>query len=76
MAKSGEYTTIRQTPLIGVTASPNPFTAETVAVRSAARHRTLLFGLFASTVLPLVMIPVVFYGVMRKRVVWIRAATG
>jgi multidrug efflux pump subunit AcrB len=37
---------------------------------------SLLFGLFVSTVLTLVVIPVVYYGVMRKRVEWIRAATG
>jgi multidrug efflux pump subunit AcrB len=36
---------------------------------------SLLFGLFVSTVLTLVVIPVVYYGVMRKRVEWIRAAT-
>ena len=36
----------------------------------------LLFGLFVSTVLTLVVIPVVYYGVMRKRVEWIRTATG
>ncbi|WP_295408000.1 efflux RND transporter permease subunit [uncultured Thiocystis sp.] len=36
----------------------------------------LLFGLFVSTVLTLVVIPVVYYGVMRKRVEWIRLATG
>jgi len=34
------------------------------------------FGLFVSTVLTLVVIPVVYYGVMRKRVEWIRTATG
>jgi multidrug efflux pump subunit AcrB len=33
---------------------------------------SLLFGLFVSTVLTLVVIPVVYYGVMRKRVDWIR----
>lgn len=37
---------------------------------------SLLFGLFVSTVLSLVVIPVVYYGVMRKRVDWIRTATG
>jgi hypothetical protein len=37
---------------------------------------SLLFGLFISTVLTLIVIPVVYYGVMRKRVEWIRAATG
>ncbi len=37
---------------------------------------SLLFGLFVSTVLTLVVIPVVYYGVMRKRVQWIRTATG
>jgi multidrug efflux pump subunit AcrB len=37
---------------------------------------SLLFGLFVSTVLTLVVIPVVYYGVMRKRVEWIRMATG
>ncbi|NBC12321.1 MAG: AcrB/AcrD/AcrF family protein [Gammaproteobacteria bacterium] len=37
---------------------------------------SLLFGLFVSTVLTLVVIPVVYYGVMRKRVEWIRTATG
>ncbi|MBK1724349.1 efflux RND transporter permease subunit [Thiocystis violacea] len=37
---------------------------------------SLLFGLFVSTVLTLVVIPVVYYGVMRKRVDWIRTATG
>jgi multidrug efflux pump subunit AcrB len=36
----------------------------------------LLFGLFVSTVLTLVVIPVVYYGVMSKRVEWIRTATG
>ena len=36
---------------------------------------SLLFGLFVSTVLTLVVIPVVYYGVMRKRVEWIRTAT-
>ncbi len=36
---------------------------------------SLLFGLFVSTVLTLVVIPVVYYGVMRKRVEWIRSAT-
>ncbi|MBK1718202.1 efflux RND transporter permease subunit [Thiocystis violacea] len=36
----------------------------------------LLFGLFVSTVLTLVVIPVVYYGVMRRRVEWIRSATG
>jgi multidrug efflux pump subunit AcrB len=35
---------------------------------------SLLFGLFVSTVLTLVVIPVVYYAVMRKRVEWIRAA--
>ncbi|MCF1183875.1 efflux RND transporter permease subunit [Marichromatium gracile] len=37
---------------------------------------SLLFGLFVSTVLTLVVIPVVYYGVMHKRVEWIRRATG
>ncbi|MBV5272722.1 MAG: efflux RND transporter permease subunit, partial [Lamprocystis purpurea] len=37
---------------------------------------SLLFGLFVSTVLTLVVIPVVYYGVMFKRVEWIRTATG
>jgi len=37
---------------------------------------SLLFGLFVSTVLTLVVIPVIYYGVMRKRVEWIRAGTG
>jgi multidrug efflux pump subunit AcrB len=37
---------------------------------------SLLFGLFVSTVLTLVVIPVVYYGVMRNRVDWIRTATG
>ncbi|NEX21478.1 efflux RND transporter permease subunit [Thiorhodococcus mannitoliphagus] len=37
---------------------------------------SLLFGLFVSTVLTLVVIPVVYYGVMRQRVEWIRSATG
>jgi multidrug efflux pump subunit AcrB len=37
---------------------------------------SLLFGLFVSTVLTLVVIPVVYYGVMRQRVEWIRTATG
>jgi len=37
---------------------------------------SLLFGLFVSTVLTLVVIPVVYYGVMRTRVDWIRTATG
>ncbi|MBK1732171.1 efflux RND transporter permease subunit [Thiococcus pfennigii] len=32
----------------------------------------LLFGLFVSTVLTLIVIPVVYYGAMRKRVDWIR----
>jgi multidrug efflux pump subunit AcrB len=36
---------------------------------------SLLFGLFVSTVLTLVVVPVVYYGVMRKRVDWIRTAT-
>ncbi len=36
---------------------------------------SLLFGLFVSTLLTLVVIPVVYYGVMRNRVEWIRAAT-
>jgi multidrug efflux pump subunit AcrB len=35
---------------------------------------SLLFGLFVSTVLTLVVVPVVYYGVMRKRVEWIRSA--
>jgi multidrug efflux pump subunit AcrB len=35
----------------------------------------LLFGLFVSTLLTLVVIPVVYYGVMLKRVDWIRTAT-
>jgi multidrug efflux pump subunit AcrB len=34
---------------------------------------SLLFGLFVSTVLTLVVIPVVYYAVMRRRVDWIRA---
>jgi multidrug efflux pump subunit AcrB len=33
-------------------------------------------GLLASTVLTLAVIPVVYDGVMRKRVEWIRTATG
>jgi multidrug efflux pump subunit AcrB len=37
---------------------------------------SLLFGLFVSTILTLVVIPVVYYGVMRKRVAWVRTATG
>ncbi|EXJ16018.1 efflux RND transporter permease subunit [Imhoffiella purpurea] len=37
---------------------------------------SLLFGLLISTLLTLVVIPVVYYGVMRKRVEWIRTATG
>jgi len=37
---------------------------------------SLLFGLFVSTVLTLVVIPVVYYGVMRNRVEWIRTTTG
>jgi multidrug efflux pump subunit AcrB len=37
---------------------------------------SLLFGLFVSTLLTLVVIPVVYYGVMRQRVEWIRTATG
>ncbi len=37
---------------------------------------SLLFGLFVSTVLTLVVVPVVYYGVMRTRVEWIRTATG
>jgi multidrug efflux pump subunit AcrB len=36
---------------------------------------SLLFGLFVSTLLTLVVIPVVYYGVMRRRVEWIRHAT-
>jgi multidrug efflux pump subunit AcrB len=36
---------------------------------------SLLFGLFVSTVLTLVVIPVVYYAVMRKRAEWIRAAS-
>jgi multidrug efflux pump subunit AcrB len=36
---------------------------------------SLLFGLLVSTVLTLVVIPVVYYGVMLKRVEWIRTAT-
>jgi len=36
----------------------------------------LLFGLLVSTILTLVVIPVVYYGVMRNRVEWIRTATG
>jgi len=36
---------------------------------------SLLFGLFVSTLLTLVVIPVVYYAVMRKRVEWIRAAS-
>jgi multidrug efflux pump subunit AcrB len=35
----------------------------------------LLFGLFVSTLLTLVVIPVVYYGVMLKRVDWIRGST-
>ncbi|MBK1646418.1 multidrug transporter AcrB, partial [Thiocapsa imhoffii] len=37
---------------------------------------SLLFGLLVSTLLTLVVIPVVYYGVMRNRVEWIRTATG
>jgi multidrug efflux pump subunit AcrB len=37
---------------------------------------SLLFGLFVSTILTLVVIPVVYYGVMRHRVKWICTATG
>ncbi len=37
---------------------------------------SLLFGLFVSTILTLVVIPVVYYGVMHQRVAWIRTATG
>ena len=37
---------------------------------------SLIFGILVSTVLTLVVIPVVYYGVMRKRVEWIRTATG
>jgi len=37
---------------------------------------SLLFGLLVSTVLTLVVIPVVYYGVMVKRVDWIRAMAG
>ena len=37
---------------------------------------SLLFGLFVSPVLTLGVIPVVYYGVTRKRVEWIRTATG
>ena len=37
---------------------------------------SLLFGLFVSTILTLVVIPVVYYGVMHLRVEWIRMATG
>ena len=37
---------------------------------------SLLFGLFVSTILTLIVIPVVYYGVMRKRVEWIRTSTG
>ncbi|MEY6431223.1 efflux RND transporter permease subunit [Thioalkalicoccus limnaeus] len=36
----------------------------------------LLFGLFVSTLLTLVVIPVVYYGVMHKRIAWIRQSTG
>ncbi|MEA3410305.1 MAG: efflux RND transporter permease subunit, partial [Pseudomonadota bacterium] len=36
---------------------------------------SLLFGLLVSTVLTLVVIPVVYYGVMHGRVGWIRSAT-
>jgi len=36
---------------------------------------SLLFGLFVSTILTLVVIPVVYYGVMRNRVEWIRTGT-
>ena len=37
---------------------------------------SLLFGLLVSTLLTLVVIPVVYYGVMQTRVEWIRTATG
>lgn len=37
---------------------------------------SLLFGLIVSTVPTLVVIPVVYYGVMRNRVEWIRTGTG
>ncbi len=37
---------------------------------------SLLFGLFVSTILTLVVIPAVYYGVMYRRVEWIRQATG
>jgi len=37
---------------------------------------SLIFGIFVSTVLTLVVIPVVYYGVMHKRVGQIRAAEG
>jgi multidrug efflux pump subunit AcrB len=36
---------------------------------------SLLFGIFVSTILTLVVIPVVYYGVMRKRVEWSRTAS-
>jgi len=36
---------------------------------------SLLFGLFVSSLLTLVVIPIVYYGVMRNRVEWIRTAT-
>ena len=36
----------------------------------------VISGLISSTALTLVVIPVVYYGVMRKRVEWIRTATG
>ncbi len=37
---------------------------------------SLLFGLLVSTILTLIVIPVVYYGVMYKRVEWIRTSTG
>ncbi|WP_295446316.1 efflux RND transporter permease subunit [uncultured Thiodictyon sp.] len=37
---------------------------------------SLLFGLFVSTLLTLLVIPVVYYGVMYKREEWMRSATG
>jgi multidrug efflux pump subunit AcrB len=36
---------------------------------------SLLFGIFVSTILTLVVIPVIYYGVMRKRVEWIRSGS-
>jgi multidrug efflux pump subunit AcrB len=37
---------------------------------------SLLFGLLVSTLLTLVVVPVVYFGAMRNRVEWIRTATG